>query len=347
MPAPGGPVGPSGAFRCPAEPDQANRQQADAGDSVGCPILDSTDWQTKNITPTENMNTMKNFSRWMGSIAGGVVFAYSLAGFAATTNVAVGFGGGDSFNPAIVHINAGDTIIWNWTGNFHTTTSGSAGTASGFWDSGVTPQNTGFSFTNTINAPGSYPFYCRVHFGTPFFMTGLVTVASVTLPPSVSITNPPDGTTLAEPASFTLAANATSSSGITNVQFFKGAASLGNVTTAPYSVPVNSLTAADYNFSAVASDNGGLTATNSITVHVVTPIAIVLSGAQFLPNADFRFNYTANPGLSYIIQRTSSLNSGSWTSLSTNVAGSSPVLFDDTTASGTPAFYRVGRLPNP
>ena len=311
-------------------------------------MLDSTDWQNINQIKKENMDTMKNLSRWTGLIAGAVVFAQSLTGFAATTNVVVGSpGGADVFTPNIVNINAGDTIIWNWQGNFHTTTSGSAGTPSGFWDSGTTAQNAGFSFTNTLNAAGSYPFFCRIHFGFPTFMTGLVTVASVTLPPSVTITNPPNGATLAAPASFTLAANASGSSAITNVQFFQGAASLGNVTTAPYSVPVNSLTAADYNFSAVASDNNGLTGTNSITIHVVTPVAIVLSAPQFIPPGDFRFNYTANPGLSYIVQRASSLSSNSWTTLGTNVAGSSPVLFDDSAASGNPGYYRVGRLPNP
>ena len=117
--------------------------------------------------------------------------------------------------------------------------------------------------------------------------------------------------------------------------------------TAPYSVPVNSLAAADYTFSAVASDNAGLTATNAVTVHVVTPVAILLSAPQFLSPSDFRFNYTANPGLTYIVQRSSSLSSGTWTTLSTNVAGSSPVLFDDPTASGNPGYYRVGLLPNP
>jgi plastocyanin len=291
---------------------------------------------------------IRGFSRWPALMIGGAVFTHSLAGFAATTNVVVGSSGGaDIFTPNIVNINVGDTIIWTWAGNFHTTTSGNAGTPSGFWDSGTTPQNAGFSFTNTLGSAGSYPFFCRIHFGSPTFMTGLVNVASVSLPPSVTITNPPNGATLSAPASFTLAANASGSSGITNVQFFQGAASLGNVPTAPYSVPVNSLTAADYTFSAVASDNTGLTATNAITVHVVTPVGIILSGAQFLPPADFRFNYTANPGLSYIVQRSSSLSSGSWTTLSTNVAGSSPVLFDDSTASGNPAYYRVGRLPNP
>jgi alpha-beta hydrolase superfamily lysophospholipase len=97
----------------------------------------------------------------------------------------------------------------------------------------------------------------------------------------------------------------------------------------------------------VATDNGGLTATNAVTIHVVTPIAIVLSSPRFLPPADFQFNYTANTGLTYIIQRSSNLSSGTWTTMSTNVAGGSPVLFDDPTASGNPGFYRVGLLPNP
>jgi plastocyanin len=287
------------------------------------------------------------FFRLRSASPGMLIVSSALTVSAATTNVIVGFGGGDSFSPKIVNINAGDTIIWNWMGNVHTTSSGSGGVTNGFWDSGAMAQNTGFSFTNTLNSAGNYPFFCRIHFGAPFFMTGLVNVASVTLPPSVSITNPPDGAILSAPASFTLAANASSSSGITNVQFFQGAVSLGNSATAPYSVPVNGLAAADYDFSAVASDNGGLRATNAITVHVVTPVAIVLSGAQFFPPSDFRFNYTANPGLSYIIQRASSLSSGSWTTLHTNVAGTSPELFDDQTASSNPAYYRVGRLPNP
>ena len=128
--------------------------------------------------------------------------------------------------------------------------------------------------------------------------------------------------------------------------FSRALTSLANVPMAPYSVPVNSLAAADYTFSAVASDNSGLTATNSVTIHVVTPIPIVLSAPQFLPPSDFRFDYTANPGLTYIVQRTSSLSSGSWTTLSTNMAAGSPVLFDDPIASGNPGFYRVRLQPN-
>ena len=108
------------------------------------------------------------------------------------------------------------------------------------------------SFTNTFTSAGSFPFFCSVHFSA-HGMTGAVNVASAAVPPTVSITNPVNNATFSAPASFTLAATASSSSGtVTNVQFFEGATSLANVPTAPYSVPVNSLAAADYTFSAVA-----------------------------------------------------------------------------------------------
>jgi plastocyanin len=291
------------------------------------------------------MNTMRNLSRWVGAGVGMMIFAQAFSGFAATTNVLVGAGGTLTFSPNNVKIAVGDQIIWTWQGNFHSTTSTNAsGTI--LWDSTVSSQP--HSFTNTFNAAGSFPFFCSVHGGSPFFMTGVVSVAQSDLPPTVSITNPVNNATFSAPASFTLAATASDADGtVTNVQFFQGAASLGNVATSPYAVPVNSLSAADYTFSAVATDNGGLTATNAITLHVVTPLPIVLTAPQFLSLTDFRFNYTANPGLTYLIQRASSLSSGIWTTLGTNQAGGTSVIFDDPAATGSPAFYRVGLLPNP
>jgi plastocyanin len=302
------------------------------------------------------MNAMKRFLRWAGVMSGTMILTGALSGSAASVTVFVGNTNltgtaADVFVPPVTNANVGDHVVWVWEGTFHSTTSGTNGTAgddngvpSGLWDSGVNSQP--HSFTNTFTSAGSFLYFCSVHFSLG--MTGAVNVASAAAPPTVSITNPVNNATFSAPASFTLAATASVSGGsVTNVQFFQGAASLGNVTTSPYSVPVNSLAAADYAFSAVASSDSGLTATNIITIHVVTPVPIVLSAPQFLPPADFRFNYTANPGLTYIVQRSSSLSSGSWTTLSTNVAGGSPVLFDDPTASGNPGFYRVGRLPNP
>jgi len=318
---------------------------------VGCPVLDPADWQIVNKTIKENMNTMKFFFHCMGWMAGAIICAGAFSSSAAVVTVFVGntnLSGiaSDVFVPPSTNINVNDSVRWVWEHNEHSTTSGTNGAPSGLWDSGVYAGALPHAFTNTFTSAGNFVYYCSIH--VSFGMTGVVSVAAGSLPPTVSITNPPDGTTLAAPASLTLAATASSPSGtVTNVQFFQGAASLGNITTAPYFVPVNSLAAADYTFSAVASDNTGLTATNAVTVHVVTPVAILLSAPQFLTPTDFRFKYTANPGLKYIVQRSSGLSSGTWTTLSTNVAGSSPVLFDDPTASGNPGYYRVGLLPNP
>lgn len=303
------------------------------------------------------MNTMTGFSRWAGMAVGVMIFAHSLAGVAATVTVFVGntnLSGfaADVFVPPGTNINVNDSVVWVWEGIRHSTTSGTNGLSgddngvpSGLWDSTVT--NAPHAFTNTFTSPGNFSYFCQTHFSIG--MTGLISVASVDLPPTVSITNPPDGATFSAPASFTLAATASDADGgtVTNVQFFQGATSLGNVTTSPYSVSVNNLAAADYTFSAVASDNAGLTATNAVTIHVVTPVPIVLSAPQFLSPTDFRFNYTANAGLTYIVQRASDLSSGNWTTLSTNIATGSPMLFDDTAVSGSLAFYRVGLLPNP
>lgn len=280
---------------------------------------------------------------------GAMIFTHSLAGIAATVTVFVGntnLSGfaADVFVPPSTNINVNDKVVWVWEGLNHSSTSGTNGVPSGLWDSTI--NNRPHAFTNTFTAPGNFSYYCQVH--VSFGMTGLISVAAVDLPPTVSITNPVNNATFSAPASFTVAATASDPDGtVTNVQFFQGATSLGDFATSPYSVPVNHLAAADYSFSAVATDNGGLTATNAVTVHVVTPVPIVLSAPQFLSPTDFRFNYTANSGLSYIIQRASDLGSGLWTTLSTNLATGSPMLFDDTAVSGSPAFYRVGLLPNP
>ncbi|MGD1089136.1 MAG: Ig-like domain-containing protein [Verrucomicrobiota bacterium] len=278
------------------------------------------------------------------------LFGHALPSFAATVIVNVGTGAGaDVFVPATNNINVNDQVIWNWVGSEHSTTSGTNGVhgedngvPSGLWDSGVhNPPN---SFTNTFTSAGAFLYYCSIHFSVG--MKGLINVAAATVPPTISITNPPNGATFSAPASFTLAATVSDSDGtVTNVQFLNGASSLSNVTSSPYSIPVSSLATGDYALSAIATDNNGLSATNAITVHVVTPAPIVISGPVFLSSSDFEFSYTANAGLSYVVQQSPDLIN--WTGISTNVAAGSPVPFEDTNATGNPRFYRVGLLPNP
>jgi plastocyanin len=300
------------------------------------------------------MRTIRSASQLMLAGIGLVFFGHTQPGCAATVIVNNGapFSGiaGQVFVPATNTINLNDQVIWVWVGNHHSTVSGTvSGTGSGatatpdgLWNSGQFDKP--HTFTNTFTTVGSFPYYCQAHYANG--QVGLINVVVPSPSPSVSVTNPADGAVFSAPASFTLAATVSDPGAtITNVEFFQAATSLGDVTSIPYSVPMSNLAAADYVLSAVATDDSGLNATNSITVHVITPDPIVISGPVFSPPSDFQFSHTANAGLSYVVQQSSNLIS--WTGISTNLATGSPVLFDDPNATDNPGFYRVGLLPNP
>lgn len=240
------------------------------------------------------------------------------------------------FSPTAVTIHVNDQVRWTWVGSAeHTSTSDTA-----LWDSGV--NGNGATFVNTFTTAGRFPFHCEIH---PFMM-GAITVQAANVPPTIGITDPPNGSVLASPATFSIGAKASDSTGsVTNVLFLQGATPLGNVQNSPYLVTVHNLAAGDYTFAAVASDNGGLKATNAIIVHVVAPAPIALSGLQRLSPTSFQFSYSAVSGLRYVVQRSGDLTH--WTALTTNVAKSGSENFLDQSATENPGFYRVGRLPNP
>jgi hypothetical protein len=177
-------------------------------------------------------------------------------------------------------------------------------------------------------------------------MVGTITVQASNSSPTVALTNPPNNSVFSAPATIRLAASAADPGGsITNVQFFQGANSLGNKTVAPYSLFVSNLAASAYTFSAVASDNTGLKATNAVSVSVVQPVPVVLTNSQKPSAAQFRFDYSANAGLQYVIERSATLTG--FTPLITNTAAASSVSFTDNAPALSTNFYRVGRLPNP
>lgn len=87
--------------------------------------------------------------------------------------------------------------------------------------------------------------------------------------PVVTFTSPVNGSVMMAPASFTLTATAIDSDGsIGQVEFFQGTTSLGVDTSNPFSATVNGLAAGSYTFSAVATDNVGAKATNSLSLIV-------------------------------------------------------------------------------
>jgi plastocyanin len=291
------------------------------------------------------MKMMKKLARNLGYA---LVLGLTLPAPGATTTVLVG-SGGLVFVPATATIAQHDSVIWSWSGGPHSTTSGttSGSTASpnGLWDSSL--NSPPHSFTNTFNSAGTFPYYCSVPFHFENGMKGTIVVTAANNPPTVTLTNPPSGSTLSAPASIILAANAADSDGtVTNVQFFQGTTLLGHLTSPPFSLAVNNLAAANYTFSAVATDNGGLSATDSITLNVITATPVTIT-PQLAAKANFGFSYNPDIGLQYVIQRSTNLAAGNWLSLVTNTAASSPVNFTDPNPVPGGAFYRVGHLPNP
>jgi hypothetical protein len=204
-------------------------------------------------------------------------------------------------------------------------------------------DDAGHTFDFKFTTSGSYPYYCSYH-----LFPGSVTVqaAAAVEPPSIAITNPANGATFTAPATISLAATASETGGsVANVGFFNGATSLGQVSAAPYAVTVPNLGAGDYTFSAVATDAGGSTATNSILIHVVAPTLVNLSAPQFTPPGMVQFVYTATPGMTYIVDRAAIL--GVWAPINTNIASGSSVSFQDSNASGAAQYYRVRQMASP
>jgi plastocyanin len=201
--------------------------------------------------------------------------ACSLSSFAASTTVTVG-SPTDRFTPAVVNINVGDKVIWNWVATPHSTTSGTNGVPSGLWDSHLITSGLPHFFTNTFLSSGKFIYFCSMHFNMG--MTGAVFVASASLPPGIAITNPLSGAVFAAPASVTIQASPTNGSGtVTNVQFLVGSTVLTNETAAPFSAVTNNVAAGNYTLTAIAMDSGGFTATNSVNITVDSPPSVTIT----------------------------------------------------------------------
>jgi PKD repeat protein len=134
---------------------------------------------------------------------------------------------------------------------------------------------------------------------TPLPVT--VNVAS-NAPPTVAITSPTNGATFIAPATITIQATASDSDGsVTNVQFFDGNTSLGNVSSGPFNLSV-SLGVGPHALTAVASDNLGATKATPlpVTVNVASnapPTVAITSptnGATFIAPATITIQATAS-----------------------------------------------------
>lgn len=190
----------------------------------------------------------------------GLAFGAS-SSFGSTTNVDIE---PFSFDPQNVTIQVNDEVTWNWVSDFHTSTSDNS-----LWDSGL--HNTGFVFSHTFTAAGSFPYICSFH-----GFEGNVTVQAANAAPTVSITSPADGSSFTAPATVPVTATASDpDDNITNVSFFDGGTLLGSAATAPYSISPT-LAVGAHALTAIAMDDGGLSTTSSV-VNITGNAGAVLS----------------------------------------------------------------------
>ena len=92
-------------------------------------------------------------------------------------------------------------------------------------------------------------------------------------PPSVTLTAPANGATFTAPATIFVAAAAQDSDGtVLQVSFYTDATLIGTDATAPFAATVTNVPAGTYRFTAVATDNSGLTSTSPpVTISVAAP----------------------------------------------------------------------------
>ena len=149
-----------------------------------------------------------------------------------------------------------------------------------------------------VAPPGPYMLFIIDANGVPS-VARMVSVQSDS-PPTVALTQPMDGATFTPPATVTLEAIASDADGsVTKVEFFNGAAKLGEDTTVPYSFTWSGVAAGNYTLTARATDNLGATSTSGasqITVSANTSPTVTLT--QPTDGATFTAPATVNLGAS-------------------------------------------------
>ena len=156
--------------------------------------------------------------------------------------------------------------------------------------------------------------------------------------PVVSLTSPANGQTYSAPSSISLSATASADAGIAQVEFFRGATSLGvgTLSGGSYVLTWNTPDSGNYAITAHATDNNGIT-----TVSVAANITVQnnLSSGGF-SGGNFQFTINGSPGASVEVKASDDL--AAWTSLgNVTLTGGSYVYSDTSASSYTHRFYRV------
>jgi plastocyanin len=217
--------------------------------------------------PTRRV-TMKTLSKSFYAMAAFIWLSSTFSRLAAGTVTTVSVQD-DVFVPSSSSIQAGDTIVWHWDGSDHNVTSTSHPEA---WTATATVSSTTFTFTNTFNTAGTFPYECTIH--ADIGMLGTINVAAASSPPTVSITNPTNAAVFSAPANVAITAIASVSGGtVTNVAFFDATSLLGSARTAPFNFTALNLPVGDHSLTAVATAAGVSATSSVVNITVVAPLS--------------------------------------------------------------------------
>jgi len=237
--------------------------------------------------------TWRKFLGLMGLLSG-----LSL-GQAATVHVSIT---GVSFNPKVVTVNVGDTVMWSNGQDLHTVSPGS-GVAEPFCG-GFSIFSCSHVFTNT----GSFAYHCNFHENS-HSMTGLVIVVEAPnggVPPAVTITNPVDNALFAVSATVSAGVNVSDSDGtVVSVTWLTNGVTCAVNTNAPFGLALNTLGAGVHTLRALATDNQSLSATSApVNVRVVVPPALLFEPDGFGAG---QFLFQTVTGVTYVVESATNL----------------------------------------
>ena len=132
-----------------------------------------------------------------------------------------------------------------------------------------------YSFVWNSVAAGTYAISAKATDNLNLSVTSAtvsITVTAPNTPPTVSLTAPANNASFNTNSAITLTANATDANGsVTKVEFFNGAAKLGEDATAPYGFVWNNVPNGNYILSAKATDNNNAVTTSTAVNIVVRP----------------------------------------------------------------------------
>jgi plastocyanin len=248
---------------------------------------------------------------------------------AATHSVVVA--AGPSFSPRVLTVTNGDTVVWTGLASFHTVTP-NTGVTEPFCGSLAQP-----SCTRTFSVLGSFGYHCNPH--QSLGMTGVViVVAAPGTPPTVSITNPPNNSIVAAPASIAIGVSAADSDGtVLNVRLMTNGVFAATNSVAPFGFTLTNLSAGFYSLRARAEDNQALSTTSApVLVRVAgRPVISAFPGT----NGPLQFQFTSATGINYVVEQTTALTN--FAPVVTNSGNGGLLQFSDANSSSTQKFMRV------